>query len=507
MAFVMPGILNPAYLGEWGAGLYPNSYEPASLVALVTLLPIMGVFYLFSVSMPRSGGDYIYVSRSLAPVLGLITSWSFSVVFWSWAGFQGVVTFTYGPALELVARGEMAGNQGLINLGLEIINNPWLLWTLATLHTLVMGYIIWRGTRATVVTMYVVLVLSTIGLLAMSAQWLLMPGLAFFKANMLQMTGVSYDSVISLAGQNGLSPGFSILPTIYAGVTYVMLNTLGNQGVATVAGEMKQVRRATFLALFGSVGLMALYWLPQYLFVFELGGREFTTASAYLFQIGKNPFIVEPEWLYLTAIAGNNPALLTIYDIGYMVSSWAIGFGALWFSTRAIFAWGFDRVFPSFANKVNSRGVPVGAVVIATLGGWLWTTANVWFPQFIRLIGYTTCVWALAWVILGFAAIAFPYRRKDIFDKSPDVVRRKALGLPLIVHMGWMTVIIGAFIAYATFLPAITGTNVWYSFTPFVATVTMLMLIPVAIFYAYYFYRKRVSKIPMDIQFKEIPPD
>ena len=342
MAFVMPGILNPAYLGEWGAGLYPNSYEPASLFALLALLPIMGVFYLFSVSMPRSGGDYIYVSRSLAPVLGLVTSWSFAVVFWSWAGFQGVVTFTYGPALELVARGQMAGDQGLINLGLLIVNNPWLLWLLATVHTLIMGLIIWRGTKASIITMYVVWAFSTIGLFAMAAQWLSMPSPTFFQTNLLKMTGVSYASVIATAQQNGLSPGFFLLPTVYAGVTYVMLNTLGNQGVSTVAGEMKEVKKATFLALFGSVALMALYWLPQYLFIFELGGRQFATASSYLFQTGKNPFIVEPEWLYLTAIAGNNPMLLTVYDIGYMMSSWAIGFGALWFSTRAIFAWGFD---------------------------------------------------------------------------------------------------------------------------------------------------------------------
>jgi amino acid transporter len=507
MAFVMPGILNPAYLGEWGAGLFPNSYEPASNAALLVLLPVMAVFYLFSVSMPRSGGDYIYVSRTLTPVLGLVTSWTFAVIYWTWAGFQGVVTFTYGPALELVARGELAGNQGLVNLGLMIINNLWVLWALAIVHTLIMGLIAWRGTKASVITLYVVWAASTIGLFAMAAQWLLMPGLAFFKANMLRMTGVSYDSVIALAQQNGLSPGFFVLPTIYAGVTYVMLNTLGNQGVATVAGEVKEVRKATFLALFGSLGLMALYWVPQYILVFELGGREFTTASSYLFQIGKNPFIVEPEWLYLTAIAGNGSPLLTVYDIGYMMSSWAIGFGGLYFSTRAVFAWGFDRVFPSLANKVNSRGVPVGAVAVATIGSLIWATLQVWFPQYVRLLGFTTCVWAIAWVLLGIAAIAFPYRRKDIFQKSPDVVRRKILGLPLIVHMGWMTVVVGAFVAYATFLPAITGTNIWYSFYPFLTTVLALMLAPVLIFYAYYYYRTRVGKVRMDIQFKEIPPD
>jgi len=93
MAFMMPGILNPAYLGLRGAGLYPDSYESVSLAMLVVLLPIMTVFHLFSVTMPRLGGDYIYVSRSLSPVLGLVTSWTFAVIFWSWAGFQGIVSF------------------------------------------------------------------------------------------------------------------------------------------------------------------------------------------------------------------------------------------------------------------------------------------------------------------------------------------------------------------------------------------------------------------------------
>jgi amino acid transporter len=254
---------------------------------------------------------------------------------------------------------------------------------------------------------------------------------------------------------------------------------------------------------------MALYWLPQYWFAFQYAGPsgpQFASAAAYLNSIGKNPFPIEPVWTYQTAIAGNNPLLITIYTYCYAMSSWAIGFGGLYFSTRAVFAWGFDRVFPSFANKVNKKGVPVGAIVIATFGAWVWTTLNVWFPEYIRLIGYTTCVWALGWVLVGLAAIVFPYRRKDVFEKSPDVVRRKVLGLPVIVHMGWMTAIVGGFIAYATFLPAIAG-YAWYSFVPFLATVVLLMAIPVVIFYAYYFYRTRIGKIPMNVQFKEIPPD
>jgi len=507
MAVVMPGILNTCFLGEWGAGLFPNAYEPASNVAIVLLLPVMAVFYLFSVAMPRSGGDYMYISRTLAPVLGLVTSWTFSVVYWTWAGTNNVLAFLYGPAVDLIARGEMSGNQAMVNQGLFIYNSPWMLWIGGSVLTLLAGLILWRGTKATLITFYSIWVLSTIGLVAMAIAWLTMPGVAFFKANMLRMTGISYDSVITTAAQNGWTSGFMVMPTLYAGVTYVMLNTLGNQGVVTVAGEVKEVKKSAFFALFGSLALMVLYWLPQYLFLFEIGGHDFTTASGYLFQIGKNPFIIEPVWTYMTAIASNSPILTTIVTYTFVASDWAVGFGGMYFSTRAIFAWGFDRVFPSFANKVNSRGVPVGAVVIATIGAFIWTTLEVWFPQYLRLLGYTTTVWALAWVILGIAAVVFPYRRRDIFQKSPDIVRRKVLGLPVIVWTGLMTIVIALYITWATFVPAISGVNVWYSFYPFLEVVLCLMLIPVGIFYGYYFYRTRIGKVRMDIQFKEIPPD
>jgi amino acid transporter len=507
MAVVMPGILNTCFLGEWGAGLFPNAYEPASNAAIVLLLPVMAVFYLFSVSMPRSGGDYMYVSRTLLPVVGLVTSWTFSVTYWTWDGLNNVLTFLYGPAVDLISRGEMSGNQGMINMGLFIYNSPWVLWTGSVLLALLAGFIVWRGTKATLITFYTVWVLATIGLIVMIIAWLTMPSPDFFKTNMLKMTGVSYESIITTAQQNGWTSGFFVMPTLYAGVTYVMLNTLGNQGVVTVAGEVKEVRRSAFFALFGSLALMVIYWLPQYLVLFEVGGHDFTTASGYLFQIGKNPFIIEPVWTYMTAIASNNPWMTIIVTYTFAASCWAVGFGGLYFSTRAIFAWGFDRVFPSFANRVNSRGVPVGAVAVATFGCLVWSTLEVWFPQYLRLIGFTTTVWALAWVILGVAAMAFPYRRKDIFLKSPDIVRRKALGLPVIVHMGWMTILISAYIVYATFIPAISGVNIWYSFYPFLTTVIILMLIPVGIFYGYYYYRTRVGKVRMDIQFKEIPPD
>ena len=110
----------------------------------------------------------------------------------------------------------------------------------------------------------------------------------------------------------------------------------------------------------------------------------------------------------------------------------------------------------------------------------------------------------VGWVLLGLAAIVFPYRRKAIFQKSPDIVRKKIAGLPVIVYMGILTIIIGGAIAWATFVPALNGLTAFY---PFVLTVVSCVVAPVIIFYAYYFYRTKFGKVPMNIQFKEIPPD
>jgi amino acid transporter len=503
LAFVMPGILNAFYLGMWGAGLYPTAYEPPAVLLVFLLAPVMAVFYLFSVAMPRSGGDYIYVSRTLTPVLGMVTSWTFAIVFWSWAGNVAMLMWLYGPVVDFVARGQMTGNQGLVNLGL-LMASPNILFVLSTLSTIAMGVIAWRGLKATTITMYVVWIFSTLGLLAFAFIFLTMPSLDFFKTNMLKMTGVSYDSVIQLAKSNSWTGQFTILDTMYAGMVYVILNTLGNQAITTCAGEIKQVKKSTFLALFGSLALMVVYWFPQYYIAFQYPGSAFASASAYLDMIGKNPYVVEPVWSYVAAFATNNPWLVTLEAWAFWASDWAIGFGSLFFSTRAVFAWSFDRVFPSFASAVDKRGNPWGAVLIATIGCEIWTILNVYLPQYIKIVGYSVTIWMVGWVLLGLAAIVFPYRRKAIFQKSPDIVRKKIAGLPVIVYMGILTIIIGGAIAWATFVPALNGLTAFY---PFVLTVVSCVVAPVIIFYAYYFYRTKFGKVPMNIQFKEIPPD
>ncbi|HXD68985.1 MAG TPA: amino acid permease, partial [Gaiellales bacterium] len=54
-----------------GVNVYVNE-----LIAFGLVIPLSFVFAMFASAMPRSGGDYVYVSRTLHPALGMMSSWN-----------------------------------------------------------------------------------------------------------------------------------------------------------------------------------------------------------------------------------------------------------------------------------------------------------------------------------------------------------------------------------------------------------------------------------------------
>ena len=109
----------------------------------------------------------------------------------------------------------------------------------------------------------------------------------------------------------------------------------------------------------------------------------------------------------------------------------------------------------------------------------------------------------LVFLIVAFAAIAFPYRRKDVFNSAEPLARRKIEGIPLITILGVLSVAVSIFTIYSILKPNIGGKNALS--TLFYGIV--LAFIIGAIIYAIAYFVRKSQGIDLSLLQREIPPE
>jgi amino acid transporter len=502
IAFAMPGIYNFVYLGLWGTGLYPEAYMPLGVASLLILIPVMLLFYMLGTAMPRSGGEYVYTSRILHPMLGFFTSWVFTIVYLIWVGDVCRLAAGIGIGYAFMEAGLFTNNQMLYNIGYTIYADLPTRFLVSTILVLLIGIIIWRGAKATTITMWIVTILATVGIVCYIGGFA-MYGNELFKQRLVQWSGVNYDQIIQSARDMGWPGTFTISSSIMAGATYVLLETLGNQGVCTVAGEIKEVHKALPLALIGSLALFMVYWGLGYYVTFEALGPQFVSAIGYLNANGEFPLGVEPMWHYLLAYASPNLIVPLLATIGFIPMVWAIGLGGAFFATRSVFAWSFDRIIPTAFAKVDKRGSPWATVLLCTLLSEVFVYLWLFAPEYMGFSLHTITLWAIGWILIGLVGIVFPFKKTEIFDKAPEIVRKRVGGIPVITILGVLTVLVGAFIVWSCLVPCFQGL---YPAETYAQTVVVLIALPIVIYYASKAYHKSRG-VPTEFQFKELPPE
>ena len=191
-----------------------------------------------------------------------------------------------------------------------------------------------------------------------------------------------------------------------------------------------------------------------------------------------------------------------ISAIGFAACTYASVFGMAFGPVRNIFAWSFDRVIPTFFSKVDKRGSPYVAVILGLLIALFFFYLQIFQPMWIA---YSILAWFWGWAIAGIFGIVFPYTRtgKSIFEKSPAIVKKKIGPIPIITLMGIGCTAVGVLLDYYMLVPFFQGlmgqAYIWY-------TAIIFVFPPFIIYYLSRWYHKRKG-IPMELQYKEIPPD
>jgi amino acid transporter len=489
--------------------LYLGAHGFYTSLLILALFPIAAVYVFMSLSMPRSGGEYIYVSRTLNPLLGFIACWTLTIVGINWSGLLSQWAVNWGLGNLFLAEGLSHSNGTLIHWGqylsITTADNRWVIWIISSVILISAFVVMSRGTKAVMRAMWTVLAIQWIMLIAFIAVALASGGENNTISGFQAIQSLSWSDVTNGVKELGGLPGFSVAATVWAGLAFVNLSTLGSTYAANISGEIKKVNVAMPLSQLGAMALFVVYWII-FSKVANYGLGENTIRSMALLEtqgkaselLGTYPTIsymvvwMTKNW-FLVAIAG---------PLGFLAATWGGVLGLSFGPVRNLFAFAFDGLIPSWASKVSRNGSPNRAVLLAGAIAWLVLTVAT-FTTWYSYITYTVTIWMVGWVILGVAAMVFPYVRRDIFEKSPALVQSKVLGVPVISILGFLSAGVAAVTVYATFL---TGTTPTMNTKNLLYTALFFILIPIVIYFIATIWQ-RSKGVSMDKRFKTIPPD
>jgi amino acid transporter len=477
----------------FGAGIFPGANLPIGVLLVVPASIVIGFMYAFmTASMPRTGGDYVFVSRVIHPSLGFMVNFYFTVILMSWIGSSLPFGIQYGLGSLFSSYGALWNNPSLSFLGTELGGYTTLSFVVSAVIILVSVSIVFLGSRAVVKTAWAMFVLS------------LVAGHDTFVANFDAMSGTSVATILKAAQDSpGYPQGYSLSATVL-GTVYIFLGTLGYTGSAYFAGEVKGGGRSQLIAIVGSILAFGVVVFPFYLVSFQVFGGDIIEALAYLAITG-NPSMtlpVFPSQMFLTVFVTQNPVILGFIDIAYALTAIAsCGIIIPFIVVRNLFSWSFDRVLPTKFIALDSRGNPYVAIVATLIIGELFNYLYYFTPAFLYLT-YSTLGWFIATAVVAVAAILFPYRRKAIFDASPSFAKKKIVGIPIVTLLGIVGFLVSIAAVYATITPAYAGT-LSYSY---VAAVLVTLIIGPILYYVARSYQKSRG-IPIDLAFAQLPPE
>ena len=423
--------------------LFSTAFYPGANLYVMTLLifacviPTSLVFAFFAAAMPRSGADYVYVSRTLHPALGMMSSWNNTAWWFMYGGVPSAFFAYYGVGPFFSVVGERTGTHWMVRFGNWCVT-PIGAFVVGTILIAVLVAIFILGLHLFFRVQNVLFVLGMISIGIVIVTWLFQSTGSFesnFTAHTGQAFGPALDSAAKKAGYVENGP-FSLKWTVLAG-TWVYINLVFNQSSSYIGGE---VRRASRLQLW-SMPAAAVVTSIFLLILLALGDK-----IAGLHTFGK---LAAATALPFTAVAAqgmNSDAIAALLLFCFIFFSYTWLPGQILNASRNFLAYSLDGLVPAKLGAVHPRfHTPIYALLLVGAGsvGALWLFTH--WSAFAALVGIFGFI--LGFAIVSVAAIAFPYRLPEVFESSP--VRWRWGGVPVMSIVGALSLVALGIMAWA----------------------------------------------------------
>jgi len=504
-------VVNFPWLSSW-AGIFwvtpsyyrnVNYYAGLGVWAAIAIIIVL-LYWQLTVAMPRSGGDYVFVSRMIHPLAGFIVGLFFFIAYSISAGSGPYWAFSEAGS-HLSFSGGVLASQWMTNLGAMITpfaansDKPLMfgvgliLLAVGATAALVAG----RVLKAIIygIFIYGIFVLALVVgiLLTHSSHAAFIQSYNQYASSFTNTT----SAIFSQAATQGYSPGYNLTNLFF--VIPLLFVSIGPYPVMqNVGGEIKDPKKNLLYGFLGAEVLSIAIWFALTWLLDSVVGISFLEAWTVAPSAGGG-FAPVPT-IFVTVLAPN-PVLVWIIFSGLFILNIGWSWLAFVFLSRVVMAWSFDRVIPTRFAHVSSRfNTPTYAVILCAAIAIVPMYLE-FFTSFIATQVNSIFILATVWILASISALVYPLRRKKQLYSSTET--SSIGGVPVISLLGIIGIIAFGYVGYSSIAnpavgPFATGAQIFLA---------AILAVGIAIFIASYYYNKRAHGVDLMLVFKELPPE
>jgi amino acid transporter len=474
------------------------------LIVSATLLSTLNAatYMFFSMAMPRSGGDYHFIGRTLHPALGFMSGVNWALWLPLVLGFGGSAYVPIAVNSILKGYGVATNNPGMIAFANSLLDLN-VVFLIGAVVIIVYTLITVLGTRIYFTVQNVAFVLMIIAVVITFAAFLTNNPTTYAAAIDKSLGAGTYASTIQtfdtkFPPSTIMRPALIAIPSgiaLWAGVnTWAM-------GTSLIAGEMKEERKLRTWMIANIVGTLVtggLMAITAYLFISSVG-EKFIYAASYLNGTPDYKLIFPPYYSSFVSLAFPSVVLFILFAVGFFLG------GTFFFpqnqilASRVLLAFSFDRLMPRQLGYVDKK---FHAPMVATLVCAIIALISLWVYVYTPYLGFFSQLFAVgfSFLVTSIAAIVFPFRRKAMFESSSANI--KIAGIPVMSIVGLANALYMINFLYQNWTDGALGSNNPVS----LALILGILAVSFCLFFIIRAIRKRQG-IDIDALFREIPPE
>ncbi|MHA1238764.1 MAG: APC family permease [Candidatus Odinarchaeia archaeon] len=425
-----------------------------ALDAIPAFIFMLNALFL-AIAMPRSGGDYTWVSRTIHPSIGYIFN-GFASIAISLIVLGSIAVFIpilWGFSLFTIG---MLGVPTLIDPALVLMSDTVIQIIFAVIAIIVFiildalgpTFMKWINYVFFVVTMvFTVLLFAVLGLTSPSAVptiWDTVWGSG------------AYQEIIDVSTTYGWTAVPLNFPDTLSAMRTLYFLFLGGTALGFFGSEIKVPKKSFTIGFMGGICIITAIYLGLTALILTRFGDFASRYSYIMLAEGEIPTTINP-WLYPLANVfavslTTNPVLQIILAVGPAI--WALAFFPTMLPgiTRVLFAMSFDRFLPEQITRVSERtGAPYVASIVVGVMAVICTVIYAyagWLATALGAISLST----LTHLFHGFANVTMPYTKPAIWEGG---LTYKIGGMPVSSILGLFTISFpGFFMLFFTMLEA-----------------------------------------------------